>query len=177
MASAQALSPAAKGHIEKRLRDAQLDPARYVLEPLAEWPQDRLRLIAANPTKDKTADAPLFAVLADDNVVMAGDPEGFQKVVAKAFPSPQPGDAALVAQLAVRFGAYGQPVGVFVAKLPAAKASAKLPRADARPVMTRRDGTAVIDHYSYDFDRQRLFDCHLELGPAGAVKASCKPAA
>jgi hypothetical protein len=42
--------------------------------------------------------------------------------------------------------------------------------------MTRREGTVVIDHYSYDFDRQRLFDCHLELAPGAAVTASCKQA-
>jgi len=50
----------------------------------------------------------------------------------------------------------------------------KVPRADARPVMTRRDGVVVIEHYTYDFDRQRLFDCRLELGPGRAVRGSCK---
>ncbi len=175
-AAPAAPSTAIRDQIEQRLRNAQLDPARFVLEPLADWPQDRLRLVAANPTKDKTAYAPLFAVLPGDTVVMAGDRDGFRTLVAKAFPAPQPVDAALVAELAVRFGAYGRPVGVFVSNLPAAQADRKLPRADAQPVMTRHGHVITIDHYAYDFDRQHLFDCHLVLGPSGVVKASCKRA-
>ena len=172
-AGAPALSPGARSQIEKRLREARFDPARFALEPLGGWPQERLRLVAARPMKDKVAQAPIFAVLPDDAVVMAGDPDGFRKLVAKAFPAPQPSDAAAVAQLAVWFGAYGQPVGVLVSSLPATRESTKVPRADPRPVMTRRDGVVTVDHYSYDYDRQRLFDCHLELGPAGGAKGSC----
>lgn len=168
-----ALSTAARARIEQRLRKAQLDPTRFALEPLAGWPQDRLRLIAANPLKDKLAVASVFAVLPDDTVVMAGDPGGFRRLVGEAFPAPRPGDAAAIAELAVLFGAYGRPVGILVSRLPATRAGAKVPRADARPVMTRRDGTVRLDHYSYDFDRQRLFDCHLELGPGDAAEGSC----
>nr|MDO8110693.1 hypothetical protein [Candidatus Sigynarchaeota archaeon] len=135
----------------------------YELALRAEWDNQRLPIIVALPRHLKVDYSPTFALMPDGNIVTPHDETAFKKILAHVYTVIVPADAAAIAELAVMFGAFGQPVGRVYTNQIRDRVGEKLKRKETGPVYKKKGSTHVIEFYTHNYDLLFFCDCIVEI--------------
>jgi hypothetical protein len=143
-------------------------PEDYKLQYLDLWPNDRLPIIVAIPTKYKVDYSPTYAILPDGQIISQYDKEGIKKILIQLYPSITSKDARFIAELFLKFALFSYPVGrLWEYSLDNKIDSKKQPRKESFPVMKTEKGAFILEFYTFNSDLNLLSDCRVKIQGSG----------
>jgi hypothetical protein len=146
----------------------------YVLGDLPDWPQDRLRIVRADPL-ERASHAPVFLVAADGTVASQWDADPLSIGVRQAFLPLRVEDALLITRLALMFGKWPAPVGILVSsKLPVNPAKVTGSMRPFAPLMEVSGGVATVRFYTYEPELRDLFDAIVTIEEDGTARVAAE---
>jgi len=145
-------------------------PNMYTLEWMEDWDQSKIPFIVAIPTQLKVDFSPSFIILKNGDIITMWETDGFQRVISEYLLPLQTSYAKILAELALKFGVFGKPIGVlFRSSFEGRKTQKKLPRTQSLPICTLKGDQMVLEFYTYDYELLRLYDCRIDLKVSGSA--------
>ena len=150
------------------------DADAYVLRNLPDWPQERLRIVRAEP-RERSSHAPVFLVAADGKVSSQWDADPLTIGVRQAFLPPRVEDTLLIARLALMFGKWPAPVGVLVSgELPVDPVKVTGSLRPLAPLMEISSTGATVRFYTYEPELRDLFDAIVTIEHDGTARVAAE---
>ncbi len=141
-------------------------PDAYKLEFRADWDHAKIPIVVAIPTKLKVDFSPTFAILPDGTLLTPHDKGALECILRTAFAHLQPEDAKVIAELALKFGDFGDTVGhLWLNPVEGRVPANLLPRTDSHPTLHKDGSSYIVEFYSYNYELLILFDCTVEISP------------